>query len=269
MQIFLDLLDTLIISVTIFSKMGDGKNSGKLLFRTLYSGSGFTITEGGDSLTFSSAGGAENFQIRPYEIVFGTNPGITSSSNFRVCTANNEEAFLGFGSVMASNCCDTSPKIDQISLQNNSFVIAGASNSLFETSRSVIVGGKKNSICNNADFFWNGNQCDNVIVGGYKNCVYRGGSIAFESSSNSIIGSEKTCISGINSFSISARGSRITPIVCQAGLIGVSNSVISSNSDNTDFYNQIFSSNNVRIQNQVSSADTGISGTTCFNQIMS
>ena len=269
MQIFLDLLDTLIISATIFSKMGDGKNSGKLLFRTLYSGSGFTITEGVDSLTFSSGGGAENFQIRPYEIVFGTNPGITSSSNFRVCTADSEEAFLGFGAIMASNYCNTSPKIDQISLQNNSFVIGGASNSLFETSRSVIVGGKKNSICNNADFSWNGNQCDNVIVGGYKNCVYRGGFIAFEASSNSIIGSEKTCISGINSFSISARGSRITPIVCQAGLIGVSNSVISSYSNNTDFYNQIFSSNNVRIQNQVSAADTGFSGTTCFNQIMS
>jgi hypothetical protein len=269
MQIFLDLLDTLIISATIFSKMGDGKNSGKLLFRTLYSGGGFTITEGVDSLTFSSAGGEENFQIRPYEIVFGTDPGITSSSNFRVCTAKNEEAFLGFAAVMASNYCDTSPKIDQISLQNNSFVIGGASNSLFETSRSVIVGGKKNSISNDIGGFWEGNQYDNVIVGGYKNCVYRGGFIQFEASCNSIIGSERTCISGINSFSISARGSKIIPIVCQSGVIAVTNSTVSSNQGNSDNHNLILSTNNSRLQNQVSDSDTGIPGTTCFNQIMS
>ena len=47
----------IILFATIFSKMGDGKDSGKLLFKSLFSGSGFTISEDDTSMTFSTTGG--------------------------------------------------------------------------------------------------------------------------------------------------------------------------------------------------------------------
>ena len=65
----------------IFKGMGTGKDSGKILFRTLKSSdSSVTITEDESGLTFSSSGGP--VAIDDKEIVFGTGTGITSSNVF-------------------------------------------------------------------------------------------------------------------------------------------------------------------------------------------
>ena len=256
MEFIFEILDV-IIAATIFSKMGEGKDSGKLLFRKLYTGTGFTITEGENSLTFSSTGNSSNFGVKSHEIAFGNDIGVTSSSFFKVCIDQNQEAFLGFGSILANNKCEFSSKIDSTSLSGMSFVVGGASNSISNSVCSVIIGGKKNEI------YHTSTKYNNSIVGGYKNCLCK------RSSRNTILGSEYVNVYGEFSFGVANR--------CSGSIYpNVGSSIISSNKallytkpDNSNYYNRIFSSNYSKIQNFASPSDYGYTGVGRFNQIFS
>jgi hypothetical protein len=150
----------IILFATIFSKMGDGKDSGKLLFKSLFSGSGFTISEDDTSMTFSTTGGGGTTVLPLNEVAFGTGTGITSSSYFVVKTTAYNEGIFNFGSVRQDP--DLSKASNSIDVKSNS---------------SFVVGGNKNSICGN----------ESIIVGGYTNSI-------FKSSRSSIIAGRRNDI---------------------------------------------------------------------------
>lgn len=224
-SIFLDLLPELILGAgpfCVFKGMGTGKDSGKLLFKKIYSDGGLTITEDSTNLDIKASGGVSSDQsIRSNEIAFGCGSGITSSAfSLLVCTN------LGFRS------------IHEVSMIGSGTQSTNKYGQLTANYENLIIGGNCNKITNNQSF---AQPQNNQLIGGVYNCAYYDvfgtvGSV----NRNSIIGgalnracgdSNNTILSGSSNQNSNSQFSSIISSVA-AGINGVSTStIISSNAD--------------------------------------
>jgi len=176
----------------LFKGMGTGKDSSKLLFRTLKSSdSSVTITEDESGLTFSSSGGGP-VAIDDKEIVFGTGTGITSSTvmasfgfppyeikqiNLKVDTRPGYQAIIG--------AKRWSPYYKEIS-------------GMATTENSLVVGGLKNYMVANI------HQCSNLILTGFKNKIK-----GSHSGSKVTFGRNNVIVSGYKNYICNADNSSI------------------------------------------------------------
>jgi hypothetical protein len=154
----------------VFKGMGTGKDSGKLLFKKLYTDGGLSITEDANSLDLSASGGSSD-PIDICEIAFGTatTPGITSSTNnvalFVVCeptkSIHSMSVFGGPNTVNYNQHSYTNNDSTLIVGARNTYVFSGSKNSL-------IVGGYGNKL------FGPGgkNHIDTTSISGYKQFFY-------------------------------------------------------------------------------------------------
>ena len=149
----------------VFKGMGTGKDSGKLLFKKIYTDSGVSITENATNLDFSvSGGGPPPDPIDTCEVAFGTGVGITSSV-FYVDGTVNKCGLFGISNI--STDASGNRNFSGEAGDTGTLVIGGYQNKLYDTysENSLIVGGKNNR-------FWNygpsltSNQ--SVIIGSYK-----------------------------------------------------------------------------------------------------
>ena len=149
---YIEFLD-IIISAVIFSGMGQGKDSGKLLFRKIFSDGSINITEDETSLTFSSSGGGGAVKLD--RVAIGTGTGIKESF-----------IYTNLGNYSLTNVRSLRGSYDLTRASYNtgahSFIISGSTNSITGGYYSTIVGGQTNSI------FTGGND---LIVGGSLNQV--------------------------------------------------------------------------------------------------
>lgn len=123
----------------VFKGMGTGKDSGKLLFKKIYSDGGLSITEDASSLDLSASGGSTD-AIDICEIAFGTSttPGVTSSM-FQVC--ESQKTLHSFSIIGGDNLGNSN-----YHLYNN-------------TDSTIIVGGNRVNV--------NVFSRNSVIAGGY------------------------------------------------------------------------------------------------------
>jgi hypothetical protein len=182
---YIEFLD-IIISAVIFSGMGQGKDSGKLLFRKIFSDGSINITEDETSLTFSSTGGS-GAAILQDRVAIGTGTGITHSF---VCVGEIPPLYGGLTNVRSVR---GSYDLTRASYNTgkHSFIIGGSTNSIQGGYYSTIVGGQTNSIVNGgAGDLIIGGSCNivegfkqycsgNKIFGGYANEI-KSGSITGE-----------------------------------------------------------------------------------------
>ena len=198
----LEIIGEIILGAVIFSKMGPGKDTGKLLFKKVFSNDSFSIQDGETGITFSSGGGSVN--VNDYEIAYGTGNGVTSSSFFKVCTATNKESIFGFSSIRTNTDNNIASYVNPLAI--DSFIVGGASNSISSSTFNqgqydIILGGCVNSIT--LPFG------TNTIIGGFCNCTVGGskGSIISSNLSkndnyfSSLISVYDSCTSGQSFFS--------------------------------------------------------------------
>lgn len=151
-----ELIDV-IISAVIFSGMGQGKDSGKLLFRKIFSDGSITITEDDTSMTFSSSGGSGGAILQD-RVAIGTGTGITHSFIF----VNDVSPFYGSLTNVKSIRGNYDPTRASYNTGFHSFIIGGSTNSIIGGYYSTIIGGQTNSIINGGN---------DLIVGGNLNQV--------------------------------------------------------------------------------------------------
>jgi len=170
---YIEFLD-IIISAVIFSGMGQGKDSGKLLFRKIFSDGSINITEGDTSLTFSSIGGS-GAAILQDRVAIGTGTGITHSF---ICVGEISPIYGGFTNVRSVRGSYDLTR-SSYNTGQHSFIIGGSTNSVQNSSYySTIVGGQTNSIVKGGNDLIIGGSCNivngfkrsgNKIFGGYTN----------------------------------------------------------------------------------------------------
>lgn len=179
----------------VFKGMGTGKDSGKLLFKKLYTDGGLSITEDGTTLDFTSTG-AGNLAVERRKIAFGDAFGGLTSSIFAV------EGFTSSGTFILDNvvCLSIIGGTQNCNRSWNDFslVVAGVCNYIGSAGEnSIIAGGKCNQIpatgelnsiisgyCNK---MLNKPLYNSVIITGSKNSIYK-------SCNSAIISSFKTKI---------------------------------------------------------------------------
>jgi hypothetical protein len=213
----------------IFSRMGDGKDSGKLLFKSLKSSdASVTFTEDESGLTFSAVGGGGPVVgIEMDEIVWGTGTGITSSTiiayssqiksrALKVDKRSGYESIIGVPTWAGSSQCYN---YVSGSRDCNNMIIAGRCNSITGASKNennIILAGNCNCIYGR-DLNINGDYgCQNVILAGRlnkidqsQNTVIVGGNrneFTIDGLNSVIISSDEVCLpkSSINSSFISS-----------------------------------------------------------------
>jgi hypothetical protein len=206
----------------VFKGMGTGKDSGKLLFKKIYSDSGVSITENSTNLDIKASGGVSSDQsIGSNEIAFGCGSGITSSAfSFLVCTD------LGYRS------------IHEVAMIGSGIQSTNKYGKLTANYENLIIGGNWNKITNNKSFLQPQN---NQLIGGFYNYVYYDGFGTVGSvDRNSIIGGALNCTCGdVNNTILSGSSnqnsnSQFSSIISSvaASINGVSTStIISSNAD--------------------------------------
>ena len=210
-SIFLDLLPELILGAgpfCVFKGMGTGKDSGKLLFKKIYSDGGLTITEDSTSLDLKSGGGGGSSAIDSCEIAFGnpTSDGLTSST-FKV--SESDKTIYGLSNIGGTNKNNQSG-VDGFNGNESSIIVGGYENRIYRDARkSVIVGGYRNTLYGGIDdsliFI---PQCSTTIIGGYNNYIASVmGSPTPKNSS--IIGSKGSYLKAYSSTSIGSYGSKI------------------------------------------------------------
>jgi len=214
-SIFLDLLPELILGAgpfCIFKGMGTGKDSGKLIFKKIYSDGGLTITENSTSLDLTSVGGGSS-AIDTCEIAFGngTGDGLISST-FKV--SESDKTIYGLsclGNANAGGPYKGHPykNCSGVSGNKSSIVVGGYANFIeCKSIKSVIAGGCLNKLRNYKDDSSTLlSQCSTVIIGGGKNTIK---SSVFETDNSSIIGSYETCLNSKSSSLIGSKNSCIT-----------------------------------------------------------
>jgi hypothetical protein len=207
---FFEITDIL-ISVGIFAGMGQGKETGKLLFRKIFT-DGVSVTEDQTSITFSSTGGGGSIAVD--KVAIGTGNGITDSF-IEVSTTYNSLQYV--------NSVRGSYDLSRASLNSGycSIVIGGSKNKIALTKFSTIVGGQTNSI----DGFFKGND---LILGGSLNVVYSN-----RESSNKIF---------------SGHVNKITSDNCLAEIFGGCENIIQGSLNDTNKYNIILGGNKNKIQ---------------------
>ena len=216
----IDIFFDIVFAAVIFSRMGDGKNSGNLIFKKIFSGSNFNIIDGETGITFSTTGGSG---VAVDKIAWGKGTGITSST-FYVYNSTNRETISGLSSIRNDHNLLKGSFVDSAS--SNSFIVGGESNYIkyFNSAYSIILGGKTHSVntsragvilsgCNNSIY----NSSNSTIIGGIDNSICNGGGLKDTSLSvnfSSIISSSASCITSGNIFSsiISSRSSKICGI---------------------------------------------------------
>jgi hypothetical protein len=253
-----EIFGDLTIFAVIFSKMGVGKDSGKLLFKKLFSSGGFTITESETSLTFSSSGsGSGTVTVNPYEIAYGTGSGVTSSSLFKVCTTTHKESFYGFGSIRAEQAVPS----ENLSISDNSFIIGGSTNSILNTKYSNVISGFNNYINGGELLTIIGgsgseiSQCSNIILGGQSNrlSTYANNSVILGGKNNNLQHCRSLILSSAGSFmatgflSGQSNGFNLISSSSEALIINRVNFLTDGGTLNTN--NSIFSSNSSKIEN--------------------
>jgi hypothetical protein len=223
----------------IFGGMGTGKDSGKLLFKSLTSSnSSVNIFEDETGITFSSAGGGGGSNaINKERIVWGTGTGITSS----YCSS-----FFGYENILA-----ISNKTGYESIYGPQIWSVGVPDSSVQSKSSIVVGGRCGCIQTSSGK-------DNILVGGYCNSF----STSLSLGNNAILGGCKNnfCLSsnsvimggGVNRFSCQTISSQPTSnsVIIGSGCVRVSygsddSTIISSsfigdvNNNSTDFCTKI------------------------------
>lgn len=227
----LEIIGEIILSAVIFSKMGSGKDTGKLLFKKVFSDGSLSIQDSETGITFSSAGGSGTVTVNDYEIAYGTGNGVTSSSFFKVCTDTNKESIFGFSSIRTKSCNDIGSYVNPAA--QDSFILGGASNSISAFSvnqglEDIILGGYANSlrppnISRNTII---GGFC-NLVLGGFRNSIISSNLSLNESSSSSLISTYLSCNTGE---------------ACFSSIISSSSSCIDSDGFNPTCFNLISSS---------------------------
>ena len=204
-NIFLDLLPELILGAgpfCVFKGMGTGKDSGKLLFKKIYSDGGLTITEDSTSLDLTAVGGSS--AINSCEIAFGDGVGGLTSSTFKV--SESDKTIYGvsiLGGNNKSNCSG-------VSGNESSIIVGGYNNRIDQKSeKSVIIGGKTNCLFNGLDdSFITLSQYSTVIIGGENNAIISEQGSP-QSKDSSIIGSRYSYLKAYSSTSIGSYNSII------------------------------------------------------------
>lgn len=203
-NIFLDLLPELILGAgpfCVFKGMGTGKDSGKLLFKKIYSDGGLTITEDSTSLDLTAVGGSS--AINSCEIAFGDGVGGLASSTFKV--SESDKTIYGLSNIGGSNKYNYSG----VSGNESSIIVGGYLNRIDQKSeKSVIIGGYVNRLCSGLDdSFVYLSQYSTVILGGQYNYIISDKTSI--SRDSSIIGSMGGCIKAYSSTSIGSYNSKI------------------------------------------------------------
>lgn len=278
----------IISTVFIFSGMGTGKETGKLLFKKLCSSGAFLIEDDGTSMTFSSSGSGISIPVD--EIAFGTGTSITSSPNFKVCQLN--QSIIGkFQSTRSYHKLETA---SEVSNSPRAFIVAGCQNKIDSSPYSTIIGGSTNSINSNSNFssILGGKQNDicssfhSSVISGCKNCIC--GSYGFSIVHNSsIIGGSSNCIKNTEfstivsgeSNLISDLDSNSTPRSCFLSILNSSSSKIShtnANAGSTEFWQNVIISaaaSEIKAVSTFSVANSlipnGLAGITSYNNILS
>ncbi len=178
----------------IFSQMGEGKDTGNLLFKSLTSSnSSVQFVEDETGITFSSSGGNVTVPgIEIDEIAWGTGTGITSSTiipfftqqksrALKVDKRENYESVIGVGIWSPKTNCDN---LQQSARCRNHMIIGGSKNitsNSTESCNNVILSGICNTIQGWSLLSGVGPKfgCHDVIVAGRENFIY--------SSQNSVI----------------------------------------------------------------------------------
>ena len=186
----IDIFFDIVFAAVIFSRMGDGKNSGNLIFKKIFSGSNFNIIDGETGITFSTSGGGG---VEVNKIAWGTGTGITSST-FYVSNGTNQESILGLSSIRNDHDLTKGSLVNSIGAFTN-FIAGGDGNNMSGSGAySIILGGKTHSIFNsNSSVILAG--CNNYINGFCTNTFIGGdGSGIASSYLSSIISSNSSCI---------------------------------------------------------------------------
>jgi hypothetical protein len=204
----------------VFKGMGTGKDSGKLLFKKIYSDGGVTITENSTNLDFSIIGGPTD-PIDTCEIAYGTGTGITSSSWY-VDDASQICGLFGIGVLNSGSLFSLNENISGFPYPYGNLVISGYENkhspgpvgpgpNLYCTLNSLIVGGCSN--CFKSNIY----HLNSSIIGSMGSCIF-GYSTArfcnnFLSAYNSqIYQSNSSFISGYKNYSRENRYSSVSGV---------------------------------------------------------
>lgn len=229
----------------VFKGMGTGKDSGKLLFKKLYSDSGISITEDSTSLDIKSSGGSGQIPIDNLEIAFGdpTSTGLTSST-FKVCgwsEFDTKDAVVGMSIIGGSNH------------ENRSGISGGSS----ETRTSLIIGGSGSWIT--------ASVCSSAITGGGRNCI--GKNSAF----SAVVGGYQSalCCSVFSTIVGSYlpylyKSSNSSILTSQTSQLKLSDKSIIMNSKNTELIRStqstVIVSDNSKIYRSISTVVSGYNG---------
>ena len=208
----------------VFKGMGTGKDSGKLLFKRIYTDTGLTITENATNLDFSvSGGGPPPDPIDICEVAFGTGTGITSSVVY-VDDTINRCALLGISNISTYKSYNNN--FSAVSNDTGTLIIGGYQNKVYDTysENSLIVGGRNNTFLNYGPSLAS-NQ--SVIIGSRESCM-KG---YVEKSENNFISSQNSYIHGYsNNFlsggdlAINIKFSRNSSLLATVKLSGINNS---------------------------------------------
>jgi len=193
----------------VFKGMGTGKDSGKLLFKKIYTDTGVSITENPTNLDIKASGGTTDQSIRAYEISFGCGAGITSSA-FSLCVCPD----LGYRSISEIAMIGSGP------LSNNKY------GKLTANCENLIIGGNYNKISNNQVGL---EPINNQIIGGYKNCVYYINALS-SVNNTSIVGGSFNRSLGTNANTIISGISNCTEYSQNSTIISSGGTKINSNS---------------------------------------
>jgi hypothetical protein len=236
----------------VFKGMGTGKDSGKLLFKKIYTDSGVSITENATNLDFSvSGGGPPPDPIDTCEVAFGTGVGITSSV-FYVDDTVNKCGLFGISNI--STDASGNRNFSGEGGDTGTVVIGGYQNKIYDpySENSLIVGGKNNR-------FWNYGPSltskQTVIIGSYLSYVKNYTNI----SENNFISGEGLCILGeaSNNF-ISGVSSYIKYSNNSSSLGGTGNKVLdTSRSQTLGGTSKIFFGKGQSIQNGLNGISYG------------
>jgi hypothetical protein len=237
----------------IFSQMGEGKDTGKLLFKSLTSSnSSVQFDEDETGITFSSnAGNATVPGIEIDEIAWGTGTGtgITSSTiiafpftqqksrALKVDKRENYESIIGVGIWSPKTNCDN---LQQSARCRNHMIIGGSKNSTSNGSEScnnVILSGICNTIQGWSLLSGVGPKfgCHDVIVAGRENFIYSSqNSVIIGGCKNSFYDVSNTlnyeCNGGYNSTIIGSQKIELCRSVHNTAIISSSNLTFSSTS---------------------------------------
>jgi len=248
----------------VFKGMGTGKDSGKLLFKKIYSDGGVTITENSTNLDIVATGGGSGEQaIRDCEIAFGCGTGITSSSSERFKVEPSLRSLYNLR-MFGIDSSDSASYNDF----NTSLITGGYNNLIYSDSKpnaifnSNIVAGKNNRLYRTSN-----SLCDSSIIASYQSRIYSYSqntivsSFAYinESRRSSIISSNaQTSISSSKNSTILASSQATTSRSCSSVILGARKLVTnssrntfssgSSNNIDSSFYSTAINGTNNCIQ---------------------